>query len=145
MRLDHSIIHLLRKVSIPMARVALFIVYFWFGILKLLGFSPASELVHNLFSITIHFMSFHTFFICFALFEMIIGIMFLFPKLTRYVFPLLIIHMITTLLPLILLPGQVWTGFLIPTLEGQYILKNLVIIALAIGIAAHVHPLKRVE
>jgi uncharacterized membrane protein YkgB len=45
--------------------------------------------------------------------------------------------------PLILVPTHVWTGFLVPTLEGQYILKNLVIVAVAIGIAAQTKPLAK--
>jgi len=46
-------------------------------------------------------------------------------------------------MPLILLPQVTWSGILVPTLEGQYIIKNLAIIAAAIGIAAHLHPLQR--
>ncbi len=138
---DHAIIHFLRKAFIPTARFSIFVVYFWFGILKLLGFSPAGPLVHQLFDATIHLVPFHTFYILFALFEMLIGILFLIPKATRIVIPLLLVHMVTTLLPLILLPGATWQGFLILTLEGQYIVKNLVIIAVAIGVAAHAHPL----
>ena len=140
-RLDHRIIHALRAAFIPTARFAIFAVYFWFGILKVVGLSPAEPLVHDLFNATIHFMSFDTFYILFALFEVLIGILFLIPKATRYVIPLLFLHMITTFLPLVFLPAATWNGFLVPTMAGQYILKNLVIIAVAIGIAAHVHPL----
>jgi uncharacterized membrane protein YkgB len=140
-RIDHEIIYFLRKVFVPTARIALFIVYFWFGILKLLGFSPAGPLVHQLFDQTIHFMSFDTFYILFALFEMFIGIVFLFPRVIRIAIPLLFIHMITTVLPLITLRDVTWQGILIPTMEGQYIIKNFVIMAIAIGIASHAHPL----
>lgn len=142
-RLDASIIHWLRKASIPAGRIAIFIVYTWFGLLKVIGLSPAGPLVQQLFAATIHFMPFATFYILFAWFEVLIGVMFLIPKLTRFVFPLLVIHMITTFLPLIFLPGATWSGFMVPTMDGQYILKNLVIIAMAIGIAAHAHPLER--
>ena len=140
-RTDHKIIHWLRKASLPTARVSLFIVYGWFGILKVFGMSPATELVHHLFNQTIPVISFDTFYLLFALFEVLIGIMFLFPKTIRIVIPLLLVHMITTFLPLILLPGETWSAFLVPTMAGQYILKNLVIIALGIGVAAHAHPL----
>jgi uncharacterized membrane protein YkgB len=51
--------------------------------------------------------------------------------------------MVTTFMPLVLLTTETWTGFLVPTLEGQYIIKNLVIIAAAIGIASHLHPLRK--
>ena len=142
-RMDHKIIHWLRNAFIPMGRISIFIVYTWFGMLKVLGLSPASSLVHHLFDATIHFMNFNTFFILFAWFEVLIGVMFLVPKLTRFVFPLLLIHMVTTFMPLVFLPHEVWTGFMALSLEGQYIVKNLLIISVAIGIAAQVHPLKR--
>jgi uncharacterized membrane protein YkgB len=87
-------------------------------------------------------MHFDTFLILFGLFEMLIGIMFLIRGLEREVIPLLVFHMITTFMPLFLLPEATWTGMMIPTMEGQYIIKNLLIIAAAIVIAAHLHPLK---
>ncbi len=88
-------------------------------------------------------MSFDTFIILFGLFECLIGILFIFPNLVRVVIPLLFLHMITTFMPLFLLPEVTWSGFLVPTLEGQYIIKNLVIIATAVAIAAHLHPLQK--
>ena len=51
--------------------------------------------------------------------------------------------MIMTFMPLFMLPEVTWSAFLVPTLEGQYIIKNLVIISGAIGIAAHLQPLSR--
>ena len=95
----------------------------------------------NLFTETIPFMDFHTFYIAFGLFECLIGILFLIKGMERVVIPLLFLHIFTTLGPLVLLPGETWQSFMVPTLEGQYIIKNLVIIATAIGIAAHLHPL----
>ena len=85
-------------------------------------------------------MSFGLFFILFGLFECLIGILFLVKGFERIVIPLLFVHMITTLGPLFLLPEETWVKFLVPTLEGQYIIKNLVIVAVAIGIAAHLEP-----
>ena len=127
-----------------MARFGLFVVFFWFGALKVIGLSPASSLVQNLFEQTISFMSFTTFIILFGLFECLIGILFIIPGLERVVIPMLFLHMVTTFMPLFILPAMTWSGFMVPTLEGQYIIKNLVIIAAAIGIAAHLHPLSKV-
>lgn len=138
---DIYIIQLLRKISVPVARVGLFVVFFWFGTLKLLGVSPAASLVQTLYEETVPFLSFETFYLLFALFEMIIGALFLIPKAVRVVIPLLFLHMITTFLPLFFLPKMTWQAFLVPTLEGQYIIKNLVIIATAIFIVARMHPL----
>jgi uncharacterized membrane protein YkgB len=141
--IDITLIHFFRKISMPVARLALFVVFFWFGALKVLGLSPASGVVQRLFTETIPFMSFDSFLILFGLFECLIGILFLIRGAERLVIPLLFIHMITTFGPLFLLPSETWSGFMVPTMEGQYIIKNLLIIATAIGIASHLHPLKK--
>ncbi len=143
--LDISLIKFFRKYSTPMARFGLFVVFFWFGALKVVGLSPASELVQKLFEQTIHFMSFGTFIILFGVFECIIGILFLIRGMERVVLPLLLLHMITTFMPLFVLPQETWSGFLVPTMAGQYIIKNLVIIAAAMGIAAQLHPMRLLE
>ena len=140
-KLDRGIISLCRESSVPVARFGLFVVFFWFGILKVLGLSPASGLVQALFEQTISWMSFGTFIILFGYFECLIGVLFLIPRMERVVIPFLFFHMITTFMPLFILPEVTWSGFMVPTLEGQYIIKNLVIIAAAIGIVSHLHPL----
>jgi putative oxidoreductase len=61
---------------------------------------------------------------------------------TRLVIPLLLIHIVIVCLPLFVVPDLAWSKPFIPTLEGQYIIKNLAIIALAIGIAAQTKPFK---
>lgn len=61
--MDKEIIHSTQKWGLPLARVAIFIVYFWFGILKLLGFSPANPLVDALLKQTLPFVTFDTFII----------------------------------------------------------------------------------
>lgn len=142
--IDHYILHTIRMISLPVSRIAIFVVYFWFGILKVLGTSPANPLVMNLQHHLLPFIGFNEFILLFGLFEMLIGVIFLIRGLERASIALLMIHMIMTILPLFVLPQITWQGFLTPTLEGQYIIKNLVIIATAIGIAAHSHlrPLK---
>ena len=141
-KIDLELIQMFRKISVPIARFSIFLVFFWFGILKVLGFSPASGLVKELLANTIPFMAPDTFVVLFGGFEVVIGILFLIPGLERLVIPLLLAHMATTVMPLFVLPSITWTHPLVPTLEGQYIIKNLVIIATAIGIAAHLHPMK---
>jgi uncharacterized membrane protein YkgB len=129
----------------PAARIGLFVVFFWFGILKVFGLSPAGPLVQALFEhtflSTLFGMSFSTFIVLFGIFEMVIGLLFLIKGCERIVIPLLCIHMVTTFMPLFLIPQETWAGFFVPTLEGQYIIKNFVLIAAAIGIAANLHPL----
>ncbi len=138
---DSKIIYFCRKVSIPAARISLFVIFFWFGFLKIVGISPASGVVERLFNETIPFMSFGVFLVLFGVYECLIGILFLVRGAERVVIPLLILHMITTTGPLVFLPQETWSTFLVPTLEGQYIIKNLLIVAAAIGIAANLEPL----
>ncbi len=139
---DEKIISFLRKISSPLTRFSLFIIFFWFGILKIFDLSPANPLVKNLLEATLPFITFETFIILFGILEMVIGFSFLLKGFEKVAIALLVPHMITTFLPLILLREITWQGFLAPTLEGQYIIKNLVIIALVISIAANLTPLK---
>lgn len=141
--LDEKLIAFFKKISVPIARFGLFVVFFWFGILKVVGESPATPLVERLFNETVSFMTFDTFIILFGLFECLIGILFVIKGAERIVLPLLAFHMITTFMPLFFLSQETWSSFLVPTLEGQYIIKNLVIIASAIAIAASLIPLRR--
>ena len=116
------------------AHLALFIVFVWFGSLKLFGLSPAGPLVSDLFNNTLGIMipcTADTFMIFLGAVEVIIGFLFVIPRMEKIAMLLLALHMITTILPLFLLTQVTWSGFMIPTLEGQYIIKNVVIIALA--------------
>lgn len=81
-------------------------------------------------------MSFDTFLILFGVFECIIGILFLIKGFEKIAIPLFFIHMFTTFGPLVLVSAMTWSGFMIPTLEGQYIIKNLVLISAVITIGA---------
>lgn len=140
---DQRFIALLNRYYIPAARVALFIVFFWFGLLKVLGLSPASPLAEALTARTVGLEHFGALFLALSLIECVIGILFLVPKTTRVVIPLLLIHMAVVSSPLILTPELVWQQPLVPSLEGQYIIKNVAVVALALGIAASTKPLGR--
>lgn len=141
--IDVKIIRFFRRIFLPVSRFGLFVVFFWFGLLKVVGLSPASGLVQRLFEKTVPIISFPTFFVFFGLFECLIGILFAIRGFERMVIPLLFLHMAMTFMPLFILPQETWSGFMVPTLEGQYIIKNLVIIAAAIGIASHLHPARK--
>lgn len=116
------------------SRFAIALVYVWFGALKLVGASPANPLIAELLERTLPFITFDQFIIIFGIFEVAIGLLFLLPKTQRLAIWLLIPHLIMTAGPLLLLPTVAWSGFLVPTLEGQYIIKNVLIIAVAFNI-----------
>ncbi len=129
--------------EVPLARIALFVVYFWFGALKALDMSPAAPLVQELYARTIFSVPFPMFFGAFAVFEMAIGLLFLLRGMERLALLLVAAHLALTALPLALLPDTTWQGFLAPTLEGQYIIKNVLIAALAVVVGAHMQSTGR--
>jgi uncharacterized membrane protein YkgB len=141
--IDLQLIAFFQRTFIPVARFSIFLIFFWFGLIKLVGLSAASPLAAALTAKTVGIQHFDLLFHLLAVMECVIGILFLFPKATRIVVPLLLLHMLIVCSPLILVPHYTWQQFGVPTLEGQYILKNAVVIAVAIGIAASAKPLKR--
>lgn len=140
--IDLRLLAFFKRNYILVARFSIFLIFFWFGFIKLIGLSAASPLAEALVSKTLGMQYFDPLFYTLALLECVVGIMFLFPKLTRIVIPLLLFHMLIVCSPLLLVPELTWQSFGVPTLEGQYIIKNVVVIAIAIGIAASTAPLK---
>jgi uncharacterized membrane protein YphA (DoxX/SURF4 family) len=129
-RLDRAITGWMARYGLTILRLGLGVVFFWFGALKLApGTSPAEELVRN----TIYFVNPDVFLPVLAIWEMLIGVGLLTGKFMRLTLLLLFAQMVGTALPLVVLPEAVWSDFpFILTLEGQYIVKNLVIIGSAI-------------
>ncbi len=119
------------KTASWVGRIALFIVYFWFGAIKVFSISAVSPLVKNLLEVTLPFIPFETFIIILGIFEMVVGLLWLWPKATKATTILVMLHIFATLAPLVLLPREIWQNLLVPTLEGQFIIKNVLIIALA--------------
>lgn len=140
-QVDQGVITFFGRTFIPLARIALFVVFFWFGFIKLTGMSPATPLAEALTAKTVGAEHFDLLFRSLAFLECVIGVLFLIPKAVRVVVPLLFIHMAVVCAPLVLVPEFTWQDPLVPTLEGQYIIKNIVIVAVAFGIAANTQPL----
>lgn len=71
--------------------------------------------------------------------ECLIGIGLLTGRLLRATLLLLAVQMVGTMTPLVLFPGETFTQFpFAPTLEGQYIIKNLVLIGAAMVVGGTV-------
>lgn len=124
--IDRTLTAWMAHYSIPFLRISLGIVFFWFGVLKLFpGLSPAEDLVRN----TIFFVDPDIFVPVLALWEMAIGLGLIFGKFMRLTLLLLFLQMPGTVLPLFILPDVTWQHVpYSPTVEGQYIIKNLVLI-----------------
>jgi uncharacterized membrane protein YkgB len=113
-------------------RIALGIVFFHFGFLKFFpDLSPAEMLAsQTIMRITGGSMDARSAMWWLAMLETVIGLGFLFNVALRCVSALFLLHMIGTFLPLVVLPELAFKiGPFAPTLEGQYILKNIVFIA----------------
>lgn len=125
-KLDRKITTWMADYGIVIMRIGLGIVFFWFGILKLFpGLSPAEALVRN----TIYFIDPDIFIPILAVWEALIGLGLITGRFMRITLLLLFLQMPGTALPLVLLPQVVWTVFPFGlTIEGQYIIKNLVLI-----------------
>ncbi len=135
----------LKQYSVLLARMSLFVIYFWFGLLKIIGLSPASGLVEELFKSTIahipliNMISPSFFVVSFGIFEVLIGILFIIPGREKIASRLFYVHIITTAGPLFFLKNSVWQKFLlVPTLEGQYIIKNLALVSCVLNIVSSV-------
>lgn len=141
--IDAGITGWAQRMSGPLGRFALFLIYAWFGALKVFGMSPASRMVLELQHRTLPaLIGDHTFMVVFGLFEILIGVLFVIPRAERVALVLFAAHMVMTVLPLFCLPHMAWTGWFVPTLEGQYIIKNIALIAIAVSIAARLEPQK---
>ena len=139
--LDLHIIKFAKQHGITFLRFSLAIVFIWFGILKPLGLSPASELVAK----TVYWFDPVWFVPLLGWWEVLIGLCLLWKKSVRVGILLMALQMAGTFLPLILLPNIAWLGFMNPSLEGQYIIKNIVLISAAMVIASHVRDSKNTE
>ena len=116
-------------------RLSLGIVFIWFGALKPLRISSADELIER----TVYWLDPDIFIPLLGAWEMAIGLCLLIHPLIRLGILLLFLQMPGTFLPLVLLPHVCFTRIpWAPTLEGQYIIKNLVLISAAIVVGGTV-------
>lgn len=134
-RIDIVISSWMQTYGIRFLRYSLGIIFIWFGALKPFGLSPAQELVSN----TVYFVDPAWFVPLLGWWEVLIGIGLLFRPLIRPAIFLLFLQMPGTFLPLILLPEVCFTAFPAGlTMEGQYIVKNLTLIAAALVVGGTV-------
>ena len=127
-RLDQTLVRLMSDYGVHLLRWAIAIVYLWFGGLKLIDASPASELVVQ----TVFWLPPRIALLFIGGWEVLIGIGLLFthPLIMRATLFLLWLQIAGTFQVFFLLPQVAFQGGnpLLPTLEGQYAIKNLVLI-----------------
>jgi uncharacterized membrane protein YkgB len=136
---DSLLIESLNKYSLLVLRLSLGVVFIWFGALKPFGDSPANDVIVK----TIYWFDPDIFIPTLGYWEVLIGICLLYIPLIRFGLFLLALQMPGTFLPLILRPEICFLNFPFElTLEGQYIIKNLVLIGAAMVVGGRLVPIK---
>ena len=138
---DTRLTRWMARYSITFLRLSLGIVFLWFGALKFFPhLSPAEDIAIRTidklaFGLISPAVSIHVL----AAWECLIGIGLLLGRFKRATLFLLWLQMLGAVTPLVLFPHEVFTRIpYAPTLEGQYIIKNLVLISAGLVIGATV-------
>ena len=140
-RVDYAITVWMARNGVRLLRISLGVVFFWFGILKFFpGLSPATELATRTIDVlTFGALSPSIAIDILAAWETLIGLGLITGVAMRATLALLFVQMLGTITPIFLFPELVFTRVpYAPTLEGQYIIKNVVLISAAIVIGATV-------
>jgi uncharacterized membrane protein YphA (DoxX/SURF4 family) len=140
-RLDRRITNWMARYGPLLLRISLGIVFLWFGVLKFFpDLSPATGLAtRTIETLTFGLIPPEVSIYLLAVWETLIGLGLIFGVVLRATLLLLFVQMLGTLLPIVFFPSEVFLRVpYAPTLEGQYIIKNLVLISAGLVIGATV-------
>jgi len=140
-RIDARISGWMARQGIRILRVSLGLIFLWFGALKFLpGLSPAEGLAERtVATLTGGVVPAHVALLVLAVWETAIGLGLIAGRFLRTVLLLLFVQMVGTTTPVLLFPGEVFVSFPFAlTMEGQYIVKNLVLVSAGLVIGATV-------
>ncbi len=138
---DVRLTNWMARYGILLLRISLGIVFLWFGVLKFFpGLSPAQDLAARTISVlTFGLIPAHVSIPILATWECLIGLGLITGAFIRATLLLLWLQMLGTITPIFFFPQEVFTRVpYAPTLEGQYIIKNIVLISAGIVIGATV-------
>lgn len=130
----------LQRNSIHILRISVSIIFLWFGALKFLeGVSPVQHLaISTIRTLTFGVFSDSTIIHTLALTEVVVGLSLLFDIYLKQILYILYFQIIGTFAPLFLYPEATFSSPpLFLSLEGQYIIKNLVILAAGLVLSTH--------
>jgi uncharacterized membrane protein YkgB len=139
--IDLSITEWMARFGPELLRISLGIVFLWFGVLKFFpNLSPAQELATRTIGVLTGGLIPHSVSLpILATWECLVGVGLLVGRGLRGILLLLYAQMLGTLTPIVLFPHEVFVRVpYAPTLEGQYIIKNLVLISAGIVVGATV-------
>lgn len=124
---DKRMVAFMNAYGVHLLRLSLAIVFIWFGVLKVTGKSPVQELVAR----TVYWVNPAVFIPILGYWEILVGVGLLFSAALRVTLFLFWMQMIGTFLVLVLRPDIAFQhgNFLLLTTEGEFVIKNLVLIA----------------
>ena len=130
-----------RRVSLPMLRGSLGLVFAWFGALKIAGTTPVAALVAR----TLPFFDARWFVPALGLFEVALAVALVSGRWLRSVVVIMAMHLCGTFLVFFTQPSVTFQNGnpLLLTTEGEFVLKNIVLIAACLVVATHPRPQRR--
>ena len=137
-RFDARFRPFLDRIGVPLLRISLGVVFLWFGLLKVFDVSPVAGLVAK----TIYWFDPDLVVPVLGAVEVFVGLCLLSGRLIRVALPLLVLQMIGTFLVLVLLPDVAFRGNpLLLSVEGEFVVKNLVLLSGALVVGSRLAPL----
>ncbi|PZS26895.1 MAG: hypothetical protein DLM58_19790 [Pseudonocardiales bacterium] len=133
-------VELSRRHATLVLRMALGTVFVWFGLLKLVGASPASHIIRDLLAATVPYVPAEPAVVLLGVIEVLIGLGFLAwitPRLTLLLF---LVQMASTFSTLLFLPGSMFERGdpLLLSMSGEFVVKNLILLAAGVAVLAAV-------
>jgi uncharacterized membrane protein YkgB len=135
-RIDRTLVPMVRKWSIPVLRWALGITFIWFGALKVADVSPVSDMVAS----TVYFLDPDWFVPALGVVEIVMGVGLVLRVWLRPVLAVIFLQLVGTFLAFLLMPDVTFQDDnpLLLTTEGEFIVKNLVLLGAAMVIGSQV-------
>jgi uncharacterized membrane protein YphA (DoxX/SURF4 family) len=127
-----------RRRETDVLRISVGVLFVWFGALKFVpALSPAQDIATQVMGvISFGMVPPGVSQPALALMEVLIGIGLVTGKLLRLTLAVFFVHMGGVFATLVILPGAVWQYPFVPSMEGQYIIKNLVLVTACLSVAA---------
>ena len=134
--LDDRISRFLQRWSITLLRLSVGVVFIWFGALKVFDVTPVAGLVAD----TVYWVDPDWFVPFLGAFEIVVGVGLIAGRALRVVLGLFTLQMAGTFLVLIVQPDVAFRDGnpLLLTVEGEFVVKNLVLLAAGMVVGATV-------
>lgn len=134
-RLDEQVVGVLRRWSLTALRVSLAVVFVWFGALKVADVTPVGDLVAS----TVYWLDPDWVVPALGVGEVLIGLGLLFNRALRLVLAVFVAQLVGTFLVLVIQPDVAFQdgNLLLLTTEGEFVVKNLVLISAGLVVGAH--------